>query len=70
MPKDLLGRPVVTAAQMDAMTPGQRRELILSRIVWDLNDLPEGFAAEVRTRGEALVADLVQPGGEQSAHAS
>jgi hypothetical protein len=70
MPKDALGRPVVTAAQMDEMTTAQRGELALSRVVWDLNDLPEGFAAQVRAKGVALVADLERPGGERSARAS
>lgn len=70
MPKDVLGRPVVTAEQMDAMAPEQRREVFLSRIVWDLGDLPEDFVAEVRSKGEALVAERERRGGERSAQAS
>ena len=70
MPKDVLGRPVVTAEQMDAMTPAQRREVLLSRVVWDLSELPQDVAAGVRAKGEALVAELERPGGERSAQAS
>jgi hypothetical protein len=70
MPEDVLGRPVVTAQQMDAMTPEQRREVFLSRVVWDLNELPEDFAAEVRVRGEALVVERERSGQERSAQAS
>jgi hypothetical protein len=70
MPKDVLGRPVVTAEQMDAMTPTQRREVLLSRVVWDLSELPQDVAAGVRAKGEALVAELERPGGERSAQAS
>jgi hypothetical protein len=70
MPKDVLGRPVVTAEQMDAMTPAQRREVFLSRVVWDLNELPADLAADVRIKGEALVAERERPGGERSAQAS
>jgi len=70
MPKDVLGQPVVTAAQMDAMTPEQRRDTLLSRIVWDLDELPADIAADVRARGAALVAQLERPGGERSAQAS
>jgi hypothetical protein len=65
MPKDVLGQPVVTAEQMDAMTPEQRRDTLVSRIVWDLNELPQDVAADVRAKGAALVAQLELPGGER-----
>jgi hypothetical protein len=70
MPKDVLGRPVVTAEQMDAMTPEERREVFLSRVVWDLNELPEDFSAEVRALGEALIVERERSGQERSAQAS
>lgn len=69
MPRDALGRPVVTAAQMDAMTPTERREAFLSRVVWDLSELPDDLAAQIRAEGEALVAERERTDG-RSAQAS
>ena len=69
MPKDVLGRPVVTAAQMDAMTPDQRRDVFMSRLVWDLDELPVEVAAQIRATGEALVAEHERTDG-RSAQAS
>ena len=57
MPKDLLGRPVITAAEMDAMTPAQRREAFRSRIVWDLSELPADYVAQLRAAAERHLAE-------------
>lgn len=55
--EDLFGRPVVTAAEMDQMTPAQRREVIQSRIVWDLSELPEEYVARLRATAEKHLAE-------------
>jgi hypothetical protein len=60
--KDLFGRPVVTAAELDEMTPAQRREVIRSRIVWDLSELPEEYVARLRAAAEQHLAE--REGGE------
>lgn len=60
--KDLFGRPVVTAAEMDEMTPDQRREVIRSRIVWDLSELPEEYVVRLRATAERHRAE--REGGE------
>lgn len=66
MPRDALGRPVITAAQMDAMTPVERREVFLSRVVWDLSELPDEFAAQIRAEGEGLVAARERANGQST----
>jgi hypothetical protein len=55
--KDLFGRPVLTAAELDDMTPAERREAIRSRIVWDLSELPEEYVARLRTTAERHLAE-------------
>jgi hypothetical protein len=57
VPKDILGRPVVTAAQMDAMSPQERREVFRSRIVWDLSELPADYVAALRATAERRLAE-------------
>jgi hypothetical protein len=72
MPKDLLGRPVITAAEMDAMTPEERRAAFRSRIVWDLSELPDEYVAQLRASAERHLAeregqsDSEQPGSRAS----
>ena len=55
--KDLFGRPVVTAAELDEMTPAQRQEIIRSRIVWDLSELPEEYVARLRATAVKHLAE-------------
>jgi hypothetical protein len=55
--KDLFGRPVLTAAELDEMTPAERREAFRSRIVWDLSELPEEYVAQLRATAERHRAD-------------
>ena len=56
MPKDILGRPVVTAAQMDEMSPQQRQDVFRSRTVWDLSELPADYVAKLRATAERHLA--------------
>jgi hypothetical protein len=60
--KDLFGRLVLTAAELDEMTPAERREAIRSRIVWDLSALPEEYVARLRATAEKHRAE--REGGE------
>lgn len=61
---DLLGQPVITAAEMDAMTPQQRRAAFRSRVVRDLSELPEEYVARLRATAQAHLAEreAAQPG--------
>jgi hypothetical protein len=56
MPKDILGRPILTAADLDAMTPEQRRAAFEASIVTDLDQLPPDYLARLRTDAEELAA--------------
>jgi len=47
--KDILGRPVITAAELDAMTPAQREAVFEASVVTDLDDLPATYVARLRT---------------------
>ena len=60
--EDLFGRPVVTAAEMDLMTPAERREAFRSRIVWDLSELPVEYVERLRATAEQNLA--AREGGE------
>ena len=68
--EDLFRRPVVTAADMDRMTPAERREAFRSRIVWDLSELPDEYVERLRATAERHLAE--REGGEaaRDAHAS
>jgi hypothetical protein len=56
MAKDILGREIVTAAELDAMTPAERRQQFESSIVTDLDVLPPEYLTRVRTHLEATIA--------------
>ena len=56
MPKDILGRPVLTAADLDAMTPAQRKAAFETSIVTDLDQLPKEYLAELRAAAQDLAA--------------
>ncbi len=67
MPKDILGRPVVTAAEMDEMSPQQGQEVFRSRTVWDLSELPADYVAVLRAAAEShLAAREGEPGTGQA----
>lgn len=56
MPKDILGRPVLTAAELDAMTPEQRKAAFDASVVTDLDDLPTDYLARLRAGAEDRLA--------------
>jgi hypothetical protein len=56
VPRDILGRPVVTAADLDAMTPQQRKAAFEASIVTDLDQLPPDYVAQLRADAEELAA--------------
>jgi hypothetical protein len=57
VPKDILGRRVVTAAEMDEMTPQQRQDVFRARTMWDLSELPADYVAALRATAERHLAD-------------
>ncbi len=56
MSKDILGRPVVTAAELDAMTPEQRKATFDASIVTNLDRLPFDYVARLRAGAEDRLA--------------
>ena len=56
MPKDILGRPVLTAADLDVMTPVQRKAAFDASIVTDLEQLPADYVARLRAGAEGQLA--------------
>ena len=54
--KDILSRPVLTAADLDAMTPAQRRAAFDASLVTDLDQLPADYLARLRADAEELIA--------------
>jgi|NGEPerStandDraft_6_1074524.scaffolds.fasta_scaffold19499_3 hypothetical protein len=56
MDREPLGRKVMTAAELEAMTPQQRQEHFEAGIVWDLNELPPEYVARLRADAEELIA--------------
>lgn len=54
--RDPFGNTVMTAAELEAMTPQERHEHFVSGIVWDLGELPPAYLAKIRARLEATVA--------------
>ena len=49
MAKDIVGRPVITAAELYARSPGQREAVFVASVVTDLDDLPATYVARLRT---------------------
>ncbi len=73
MAKDLLGRSVVTAAELDTMTPAERQAAFDASIVMDLSSLPEVFRAQLLTDAGDVLGDDAKPGegaGRGAARAS
>ena len=52
-PRDALGRPAVTAAQLEQMTPAERERVLADRVVWDLSTVPAGLL------GRLMIDDAV-----------
>ena len=57
MAKDFVGRPVITAAELDAMTPAQRESAFEASVVTDLDDLPPAYVARLRADAAGLIAE-------------
>lgn len=56
MPKDLLGRPVITAAELDEMTVPEREAAFAASLVTDLDELPPGYVDRLRAGAEQRLA--------------
>ena len=56
MPKDITGRPVLTAEDLDRMTPEERQAAFDARVVTDLKELPAEYVAQLQARAAALAA--------------
>jgi hypothetical protein len=56
VPKDIAGHPVLTAEDLDRMTPEEQRAAFDARVVNDLDELPAEYAAQLQARAAALVA--------------
>jgi hypothetical protein len=56
VPKDILGRPILTAADLDAMTPAERKAAFGSSVVTDLDQLPADYLARLRAGAEDRLA--------------
>jgi hypothetical protein len=46
---------IVTAAELEAMTPNERARVFNDRVVTDLSTLDPAFVARVRAKGRALL---------------
>ena len=53
-------RRLVTAEQLDAMSPNERAAVLADRIVMDLDELPEGFRERVVATGQRLATERDQ----------
>jgi len=64
VPKDFRGREVVTAADLEQMTPGERQATFEDSVITDLHRVPTDFLARVRAR---LTPRVAQRDREQAA---
>jgi hypothetical protein len=51
-------RKMVTAADLDLMSPNERAAAFAERVILNLDELPEGFRAQVLETGAVLAAKL------------
>jgi hypothetical protein len=72
VPKDITGHPVLTAEDLDRMTPEERQAAFDARVVTDLNELPAEYVDQLQARAAALAAqrEAVQASGQDVPHAS
>ena len=72
MPKDITGHPVLTAEDLDRMTPEERQAAFDARVVTDLDELPTEYVAQLQARAAALAArrEAVQASDQDVTHAS
>ena len=61
MPKDPLGRPVVTADNLDRMTPQQVEDAWAASVVTDPDALPAEYVETIRRRAEQRLAERDAP---------
>jgi hypothetical protein len=54
--EDLLGRPVIAAAELEVMTPAERKAAFDASVITDLDLLPPAYLAQLRAEAEDLVA--------------
>jgi hypothetical protein len=64
MPKDFRGREVVTAADLEQMTPDERRATFEDSVITDLHSVPADVLTRVRSR---LAPRIAQRDREQAA---
>ena len=53
-------RRLVTAEQLDAMSPNERAAVLADHIIMDLDELPEGFRERVVATGQRLATERDQ----------
>ena len=72
MPKDITGHPVLTAEDLDLMTPEERQAAFDARVVTDLEALPAEYVAKLQARAADLAAqrEAVQASDQDVPHAS
>jgi hypothetical protein len=72
VPKDITGRPVLTAEDLDRMTPEERQAAFDARVVTDLEELPAEYVVELQARAAALAAqrEAVDASEQDVPHAS
>ena len=51
---------VVSVAEMEMMSPDERADAVRSRVVTDLDELPETFRNSVLLRANALEEELIR----------
>ena len=57
MPKDFAGREIVTAADLDAMTPAEREASAEEALIFDPAQLPATFRERAMARFAPLIAE-------------
>ncbi len=55
---------LITAQELDAMSPDERARVVREHVVTDLNQLPDDFRRRVETTAGRLVEQLRRPASE------
>ena len=64
-----MGRKVITAADLEQMTPAERSAAFEASIVWDLDDAPESLVTRAREWvGKRISEDEHQPKNQPESH--
>ncbi len=56
-------RKLISATELEEMTPDERAAVVNERIVTDLDELPPEFRARVMATGQKLAAERAQTDG-------